>query len=291
MSSFHAWILAARPKTLVAALLPVLIGAAWAYSRAEFSWSVALLILLSATCIQVGTNFANDYSDFKKGADTHERLGPTRVTQAGLLSPRAVLVGTLVAFALAVAFAVPLMLRGGWPILAIGLSGILFGWMYTGGPYPLGYNGLAEFFVLAYFGVLAVGGTAYLFTLEWETTAFLLGLIPGVLSCGLLAVNNVRDEHTDRKAGKRTPVVRFGRTFGLIEYAACLLLPYAILLSMVTRLPKLSCFLPLLALPLTVSPLKTVFTKTDGPSLNHALAHTARHILVFGGLLTIGLVL
>lgn len=289
MSALHAWILAARPKTLVAALLPVLIGAAWAYTRSEFSWSVATLILLSATCIQIGTNLANDYSDFKKGADTHERLGPTRVTQAGLLAPRAVLTGTLVAFVLAVVFAVPLILRGGWPILAIGLSGILFGWMYTGGPFPLGYNGLAELFVLAYFGVLAVAGTAYLFTLEWEHTAFLLGVIPGVLACGLLAVNNIRDEHTDRKAGKRTPVVRFGRTFGLLEFAATLLLPYAMLLMLATRLPRLAWLLPLFALPFAIVPLRTVLTKTDGPSLNNALAHTARHMLVFGLLLTLGL--
>ncbi|MBK6765149.1 MAG: 1,4-dihydroxy-2-naphthoate polyprenyltransferase [bacterium] len=291
MNGLHAWILAARPKTLVAALLPVLIGAAWASARGAFSWSVAALILLSATCIQIGTNFANDYSDFRKGADTHERLGPTRVTQAGLLSPRAVLSGTLAAFALAVVLAVPLILRGGWPILAIGLSGILFGWMYTGGPYPLGYNGLAEFFVLAYFGVLAVAGTTYLFTLDWESTAFLLGLIPGVLACGLLAVNNVRDENTDRKAGKRTPVVRFGRTFGLIEYAASLLLPYVLLLAMSSRLPKLAWLLPLFALPLCVGPIKVVLSTTDGQSLNRALAHTARHMLVFGVLLSIGLLL
>lgn len=291
MSAITPWILAARPKTLVAALLPVIIGAAWAAQRGAFAWEIALLILLSATCIQIGTNLANDYSDFKKGADTHERLGPTRVTQAGLLSPRAVAMGAVTAFALAIVFAVPLILRGGWPILAIGLSGILFGWMYTGGPYPLGYNGLAEFFVLVYFGVLAVAGTSFLFVLEWESIALLLGLIPGVLACGLLAVNNVRDEHTDRKAGKRTPVVRFGRTFGLIEYATTLILPYVILLALSTNLPQYAWLLPFLALPLLIAPLRTVCRKTDGPSLNNALAGTARHMLVFGLLLVIGLLL
>lgn len=291
MNLLSPWILASRPKTLVAALLPVFIGSAFAVDRDAFSWSIALLILLSATCIQIGTNLANDYSDFKKGADTHERLGPTRVTQAGLLSPNAVLAGTVVAFALAVIFAVPLILRGGWPILTIGLTGILFGWMYTGGPYPLGYNGLAEVFVLTYFGVLAVAGTAFLFTLEWETAAFLLGLIPGILACGLLAVNNVRDEHTDRKAGKRTPVVRFGRTFGKIEFAATLFLPYVILLLMSGSLSTAAVLLPLFAIPLCVSPLRAVWSKEDGPSLNRALAHTARHMLAFGVLLSAGLVL
>ncbi|MBL0063161.1 MAG: 1,4-dihydroxy-2-naphthoate polyprenyltransferase [bacterium] len=291
MSTFSAWILASRPKTLVAALLPVIIGAAWAYGRQEFDLAIGVLILLSATCIQIGTNFANDYSDFKKGADTHERIGPTRVTQAGLLSPRAVLAGTMTAFALAIVFAIPLMLRGGWPILAIGLSGILLGWMYTGGPYPLGYNGLAEFFVLTYFGVLAVAGTSYLFTLEWSLTPFLLGLIPGILACGLLAVNNVRDEQTDRKAGKRTPVVRFGRTFGKIEFGGSVFLPYVLLLALWLRLPMLAVFLPILAFPFAVAPVSTVWTKHDGPSLNRALAQTARHMLVFGLLLTIGLVL
>ena len=291
MSNFSAWILASRPKTLVAALLPVIIGAAWAYGRQEFDWAIAGLILLSATCIQIGTNFANDYSDFKKGADTHERLGPTRVTQAGLLSPRAVFIGTVTVFALAILFAIPLMLRGGWPILAIGLSGILFGWMYTGGPYPLGYNGLAEFFVLTYFGVLAVAGTSYLFTLEWTLLTFLLGLIPGILACGLLAVNNVRDEQTDRKAGKRTPVVRFGRMFGKIEFAASLFLPYLLLLALWQHLTTYAILLPLLALPLAFAPMSAVWTKADGPSLNRALAQTARHMLVFGLLLTIGLLL
>jgi len=288
--ALHAWILASRPKTLVAALLPVLIGAAWAYAQGEFSWILALWILLSATCIQIGTNLANDYSDFKKGADTHERLGPTRVTQAGLLAPRAVLTGTIVSFMLAIACAMPLIARGGAPILAIGLSGILFGWMYTGGPYPLGYNGLAEIFVLLYFGVLAVAGTSFLFLLDWQHSAFLLGLIPGVLACGLLAVNNVRDEQTDRKAGKRTPVVRFGRRFGQIEFAATLFVPYLLLGSILNDAGWLPCGLPLLALPLSIAPLRTVWLKTDGPALNEALAQTARHMLVFGLLLTLGLV-
>ncbi len=269
----------------------MIIGAAWAYGRQEFDWAIALLILLSATCIQIGTNFANDYSDFKKGADTHERLGPTRVTQAGLLPPRAVLAGTMTAFALAIVLAIPLMLRGGWPIVAIGLSGILFGWMYTGGPYPLGYNGLAETFVLTYFGVLAVAGTSYLFSLEWTALPFLLGLIPGILACGLLAVNNVRDEQTDRKAGKRTPVVRFGRTFGKFEFAATLFLPYLLLLVLWRQLEIYAVVLPLIAFPLAVAPLSTVWTQHDGPSLNRALAQTARHMLVFGLLLSIGLAL
>jgi 1,4-dihydroxy-2-naphthoate octaprenyltransferase len=289
MSTFSAWILASRPKTLVAALLPVIIGCAYAYSMSGFDWFTALLILLSATCIQIGTNLANDYSDFKKGADTHERLGPTRVTQAGLLSPKAVLTGTIFTFALAVLLAIPLIMRGGWPILAIGATGILFGWMYTGGPYPLGYNGLAEFFVLAYFGVLAVAGTVYLFLLEWPNTALLLGLIPGILACGLLAVNNVRDEHTDRKAGKRTPVVRFGREFGKIEFALSVFLPYLLVAWM--DLHYLTKLLPMFAIVFAFGPVQTVWNKTDGPSLNNALAGTARHMLAFGVLLSIGLVI
>jgi 1,4-dihydroxy-2-naphthoate octaprenyltransferase len=148
---------------------------------------------------------------------------------------------------------------------------------------------LAEVFVLLYFGVLAVAGTAFLLMQEWQSTAFLLGVIPGVLACGLLAVNNVRDEHTDRIAGKRTPVVRFGRRFGLIEYAATLFLPYLALWAMLARLPLLAVVLPPLALPLTISPLRAVWTSTDGPALNRALAGTARHMLIFGMLLVIGM--
>lgn len=256
MSDLKHWLLASRPKTLVAAVVPVLIGAACARDAALEHWALALCAMLSALCIQIGTNLANDYADFKSGADNANRLGPTRVTQAGLIKPAHVKAGAVCAFGLAVVFGVPLILHAGWPILAIGLLSILSGWAYTSGPYPLGYNGLGELFVFLFFGLAAVAGTSYALTLEWLPLSVLAAVVPGLHASALLAVNNVRDIDTDREAGKRTLAARFGRTFGRIEYTLLLLLPFAIpLLLWAGGARGLPILLPVLALPLTVQPL------------------------------------
>jgi len=252
---------------------------------------ILLFIFASAICIQIGTNLANDYSDFKSGADTHERLGPTRVTQAGLIKPEAVKRAAILLFVTAVIFGLPLIYRGGWPILAIGMVSIVCGWAYTGGPYPLGYNGLGELFVLLFFGFAAVAGTFFLLTGNWSIESLLLGLCPGMYASALLAVNNVRDIETDRKAGKRTLAARFGRTFGRIEYALLIIVPLLVpFYFFVSGRYDYLILLPVLAVLFMVRPLKLVFTKTDGASLNIALVDTAKLNLIFGVLLGLGLI-
>jgi 1,4-dihydroxy-2-naphthoate octaprenyltransferase len=292
MLSLDNWILASRPKTLVAAVVPVMVGAAFAKQAALEHWPFVLCALLSALCIQIGTNLANDYSDFRRGADTSRRIGPVRVTQAGLIAPKKVRNGAILAFALAVVFGIPLIARGGVPILLIGMLSILCGWLYTSGPFPLGYNGLGELFVLLFFGFAATAGTYFVLTLEWNPLALLIALAPGLHAAALLAVNNVRDLETDRAAGKRTLAARFGRTFGRIEFALLILLPFfvPIVLFLISHFSFL-ILLPVLALPSAMPPLRTVFTREDGPSLISALAGTAQLQLLFGILFAAGLVL
>jgi 1,4-dihydroxy-2-naphthoate octaprenyltransferase len=292
MLSLDNWMLAARPKTLVAAVVPVIVGAAFAKQAVLEHWPFALCAALSALCIQIGTNLANDYGDFKRGADTTARIGPVRVTQAGIIAPRKVKHGAILAFALAVAFGIPLIARGGLPILFIGMLSILCGWLYTAGPFPLGYNGLGELFVLLFFGFAAVAGTHYVLTLEWNPLALLIALAPGLHAAALLAVNNVRDIETDRAAGKRTLAARFGRTFGRTEFALLILLPFfvPIVLFFIFHFSYL-ILLPVLSLPLAMPPLRTALTREDGPSLISALAGTARLQLFFGVLFAAGLVL
>jgi 1,4-dihydroxy-2-naphthoate polyprenyltransferase len=290
VTATKAWLLASRPRTLSAALIPVVVGAAQAWRAEPLDIPILLFIFASAICIQIGTNLANDYSDFKSGADTHERLGPMRVTQAGLIKPEAVKRAAILLFVTAVIFGLPLIYRGGWPILAIGLVGILCGWAYTGGPYPLGYNGLGELFVLIFFGFAGVAGTFYLLIGSWSSESLLLGLCPGMFASALLAVNNVRDIETDRKAGKRTLAARFGRTFGRLEYTFLVVLPLAVPLYFVFK-EEYSCWilLPLLSILVMLRPLKLVFTRTDGESLNIALHDTARLNLIFGVMLAMGM--
>jgi 1,4-dihydroxy-2-naphthoate octaprenyltransferase len=218
--STKVWIDAARPKTLGASLAPILIGAALAYRHGAFSPLMTCIALASALCIQIGTNFCNDYCDFKKGADAL-RVGPVRATQAGLIAPETMLRATVITFALAVALGAILVARGGTPILIIGLLSVAFGALYTAGPHPLAYIGLGDLFVLIFFGPVAVAGTYYVNTLAWSTNAALLGLIPGLLAVGILIVNNLRDYESDRLAQKRTLVVTFGERFGKGEYLVC----------------------------------------------------------------------
>lgn len=222
--STKVWIEAARPKTLGASLAPILIGAALAYRHEAFSLFATITALASALCIQIATNFCNDYCDFKKGADV-QRVGPVRATQAGLIAPETMLKATIITFALAVALGTILVARGGAPILLIGILSVAFGALYTAGPYPLAYIGLGDLFVLIFFGPVAVAGTYYVNALAWSFDAVILGLIPGFLAVGILIVNNLRDYDSDRLARKRTLVVTFGERFGRLEYLTCVLSP------------------------------------------------------------------
>ncbi len=280
-SKAQVWFLAARPKTLPAAVSPVLIGTALAWTDGGFYAPAALAACIGALLIQIGTNLANDYFDHQKGTDTEERLGPMRVTQAGLVTPSATRMATIIVFILALLVGMYLVWRGGWPIVIIGLLSIIFGIMYTGGPYPLGYTGLADLFVLVFFGPVAVGGTYYVQTLTITNTAIIAGLAPGFLSVALLTVNNLRDIDGDRKANKKTLAVRFGRSFAIAEYISCLALTCLVPVVLVVKLDGgpyalISSLIFLPALP-TVRDV----CKTSGEKLNDTLAATGRLLLLY----------
>lgn len=225
MHPVRVWAMACRPKTLFAAVSPVLLGSALAFSVGRGDLPAAVAALAGALLIQIGTNLANDYWDARKGADDERRLGPVRVTAAGLLSPRAVFVGMVVAFALAAVAGLWLLARAGWPVAAIGIAGIACGILYTAGPLPLAYVGLGDVFTFVFFGVVATAGTFFVQALGWSADALVLGIMPGSYSVVLIALNNLRDRESDVLAGKRTLAVRFGADFVRAEIVVFLLLP------------------------------------------------------------------
>ncbi|MBD3331888.1 1,4-dihydroxy-2-naphthoate polyprenyltransferase [candidate division GN15 bacterium] len=287
--SIAVWVLAARPKTLWAAMAPVFMGTAMAAVDGTFQLWAALAALAGAMLIQIGTNYANDYYDYTKGADEGERLGPLRVTQAGLVSPSAMRTATAIVFGAAFVIGIYLVVRGGWPIVVIGLLSILFGILYTAGPYPLGYNGLGEIFVLVFFGPVAVGGTYYVQALTIDATVLIAGLSPGLFSVAILAVNNLRDIDSDRRANKRTLAARFGRTFGRMEYVLAVvigsLIPTALCIAHKASIwVLLTLVVPLIAIPT----FRTVCATVDGPRLNNVLATTGKLLLLFAVLFSVG---
>jgi len=290
-SRLAVWFIASRPKTLAAGVVPVLAGAALAFGEGVGKVWPALAALIGAILIQIGTNFVNDHYDFKKGADTEERLGPLRVTQAGLLAPRTVLNGAFVTFGLALAVGVYLVVVGGWPILVIGLLSLVSGYAYTGGPYPLGYNGLGDLFVFVFFGLIAAAGTYYVQADTVTLTSVAAGVPLGALATCLLAVNNLRDVETDSKVGKRTLVVRLGVTAGRAEYVLMVLLAYATPVALFALgLQNAWVLLPFVTVPFAIAPVKTVLTESGRP-LNVALGGTARLLMLFGLTFSVGLYL
>ncbi len=283
------WILAARPATLTAALVPVAVGTACAYAAGGLRWGPALAALAGAIWIQIGTNFANDVFDAEKGADTEDRLGPTRAVAAGLITPAAMRVAMVVAFGLASLAGLYLTWAAGWPVMVIGVASVLSGIAYTGGPYPLGYNGLGDVFVMVFFGFVAVVGTVYVQTLDTPPLAWLASIPVGALATAILVVNNLRDIETDVVAGKRTLAVRFGRSSAVAEYAALLVAAYAVPLSLLaSRGPFI--LLPLASAPIGVWLVRRVATES-GRSLNATLARTAQLLLLYGALWSAGIVI
>jgi 1,4-dihydroxy-2-naphthoate octaprenyltransferase len=290
VTSLRIWIMAARVRTLPAAVAPVLVGSALAIHDGEFDGLAFACALLGALFIQVGTNLSNDYSDARRGADTEDRLGPVRVTAGGLVPPRQVLVATYVSFGLAVLFGIYLVVVAGPVLLLIGAASILAGVLYTGGPRPYGYEGLGELFVFLFFGIVAVTGSYYVQVQKLPWQAFALAVPVGLIASAILVVNNVRDLDTDRRAGKRTLAVRLGRERTRRLYAGMLAAAYLSLIGIALGLSAW-VFLPLLTVPLALRLVGTVRTRTDGPSLNGALAGTGALQLAFCVLLSAGVLL
>lgn len=292
--SINDWILAARPKTLWAAVAPVVVGTAIAFDRGVVVWTIALVALVTALLIQIVTNFANDYFDYKKGADSGDRIGPVRATQAGLISPKAMKSATAAALCLTCFAEGYLVYRGGWPILLLGILANLSAILYTAGPFALGYLGLGDIFVLVFFGPVAVGGTYYVQALSIDAIPILAGLGPGLLSMAILTVNNLRDIESDRRAGKKTLAVRFGEKFARAQYLFAVVTGSAIPLLLYFGIrghghpwSALTIALPLFGLPL----LQEVLTTKDGPALNEALASTGKLLLCYSLVFSVGWVL
>ncbi len=292
LSGLQIWLMAARPRTLPAAVAPVLVGSALAATVSPLNWFAFAAAALGSIFIQVGTNLSNDYSDARRGADTEERLGPVRVTAGGLVPPSQVLVATYASFAMAVLCGVYLIIIAGPVLLLIGAASILAGVLYTGGPRPYGYEGFGELFVFTFFGLVAVTGSYYVQLQQLSWDAFVLAVPVGLLAAAILVVNNVRDLETDRRAGKKTLAVRLGRARTRQLFAVMLILAYPTAL-----LPWLSgsfnawLALVLLTIPIAVALIRTVSTHSDGPTLNAALARAGMLELSFCVALTAGLLL
>jgi 1,4-dihydroxy-2-naphthoate polyprenyltransferase len=283
------WVAAARLRTLPAAVVPVAVGTACAAASGGVAWGPAAAALLGALAIQIGTNFANDVFDAERGADGPDRIGPLRAVSAGLVSAAAMKRAMIAAFAVATALGVYLVAVAGWPVVAIGVASILSGVAYTGGPWPLGYHGLGDLFVMVFFGFVAVCGTAYVQLGAVPGVAIAAALPVGALTTAILVVNNVRDRATDERAGKRTLAVRLGRRAALAEYAALLALAYAVPVALALA-GWTWAWLPVASAPLAIARLRAVLAAGDGPAFNRCLAATAQLLLVHGALLAIGLV-
>jgi 1,4-dihydroxy-2-naphthoate octaprenyltransferase len=288
-SPARAWWLAARPQTLAAGVAPVLLGTALAAAAGRARAGPALAAVATALALQVGTNFANDLFDFEKGADTEERLGPTRAVAAGWIGPSEMRLGTALAFAAAVATGSFLVVAGGWPFALLGVLAVAAGLAYTAGPWPLAYHGLGDVTVFVFFGLVAVAGTYAVQAQELPLRVLVCAVPSAALVTAILVVNNLRDVGTDARAGKRTLAVRLGADATRAYYQGLLLLAYGVLgVLLLSGAVGLSALLPFATLPAALRVARTVRAGSDGPSLNGALAATARLHAVFTLLLALG---
>lgn len=291
-NKFRLWLEASRPKTLAAAFVPVLTGATLAWQSATINWMNTTVALICAFLIQIGTNYANDYFDFIKGADTNARIGFRRATAAGMVTPQQMRNATILVMSLAFVLGLYLVWAAGWIILVIGLLSLLFGVLYTGGPFPLSYNGLGDIFVFIFFGIIAVMTTYYINTLEWSEASFWASLAIGALCVNILVVNNLRDVEQDAISGKKTLGVLFGENTLKAEYALMVALAYAIPPHFYFVLNFSAwVFLPFLALPLAVYYSYNIITETNKANLNRMLELTAQFMVLFGVLFSAGIML
>jgi len=292
LNSLRYWIMAFRPKTLTAALVPIIAASALvkALQLPLHLW-ISGLALAASLCIQIGTNLVNDAVDFKKGADKEDRIGPQRVTQSGIFSSKTVMVVGSLFFILAVLCGVPLVIEGGWPIVAIGLFSVLCGYAYTAGPFPLAYRGLGDIFVILFFGIIAVMGLVYLQTQQWRIEAFVLGLQVGFHCTVLIAINNLRDINGDKLVNKHTLAVRFGKTFARYEIALLCFVPFLFLSYWIQVGFGAFILLALLPLPLAINLVMKVFKTEPSPVFNSYLGQAAGLHILFGILLSVGLLI
>jgi 1,4-dihydroxy-2-naphthoate octaprenyltransferase len=291
ISTPKAWLLASRPKTLLAAVVPVLVGGAFAFADKKFSLLSTAVAFFCSFCIQIGTNFTNDLYDHLKGADTAERIGPLRVLNAGLINKRQMRNAIVLVFGSAFFAGLYLVWRGGFPILVIGILSIISGYIYTAGPYPLAYNGLGDLFSFVFFGIVGTTGTYFVNTLEWSPIALLASIPVGTLITAILVVNNYRDIDQDAAAGKHTLAVKFGKRFTELEYILLILCAFAVPVILVVYYHfSLWILLPYAALPLAIHMVSLLYS-LEGSELNKLLELTAKFSALFGLLFAIGAVL
>jgi 1,4-dihydroxy-2-naphthoate octaprenyltransferase len=280
------WLAGTRPRTLPAAVVPVLIGSGVALGYSRFSWWRALLALVVALALQVGVNFANDYSDGVRGSDA-TRVGPVRLVAAGLARPRRVLSAAFASFSVAGAAGLALAAVTAWWLVAVGAACVAAAWFYTGGPRPYGYHGLGEVFVFTFFGVVAVAGTAYVQMDRFSWLGLAASVPAGLLACALLIVNNLRDIHGDTLASKRTLAVRLGDARSRTAYLLTVLLPFCC--AALIGIYRPVALLVLVTVPLAVVPLRAVRSGASGPALIRTLGQTGRLQLAFGVAFAVGL--
>jgi len=283
------WLLAIRIKTLTAAISPVIIGSVLAYHDGLFKGAIFVIILITAILIQIGANIANDVYDFEKGSDRPDRLGPKRVTQAGLISPRKMKQGMGIVFSLAICCGTFLVNEGGWPIVCIGLASIAAGIAYTGGPYPLGYHGWGDVFVFIFFGLIAVPGTYYLHLGYITKLSIYAGVAMGMLSSALLLVNNIRDIDEDKLSGKKTLAVRIGENASRFQYMVLMLLPLFFPIYFWWIYNKMSLLISLFLFPYSFHLIKKIYL-LKGVKLNKLLENTSHFIIMYTLLFSIGLI-
>jgi 1,4-dihydroxy-2-naphthoate octaprenyltransferase len=291
-SNISAWLLAARPRTLPAAVAPVVLGSAVAFADKNFVWLPAAAALIVALLLQIGVNLANDYFDYLKGIDTQDRLGPPRVTQSGLIPAKQVKAGMILTLSLSLIPGAYLLTVGGLPVLIIGLACICAALAYSGGPFPLASLGLGDLFVFIFFGLVAVCGTYYVQARHLTPLVWLMGVIEGLLITAILVVNNLRDIQSDRQTGKRTLAVIIGGRGSRIEYVLLLAGAYAIpIILWLSGRMSAWVLLPLLSLPTALSLMHLIWKNPADPILNQALVKTAKLALIYSLLLSIGLIL
>jgi 1,4-dihydroxy-2-naphthoate octaprenyltransferase len=281
MSKIKTWLLATRPKTLPASIIPVLVGSAIAARDGFFEWYYLWIILACAILIQIITNFFNEYYDYLKGADTKERLGPQRAVAAGLISPGAMKVASIALLLITFALGMLLVMKAGLLILVIGIFSLFFAWGYTGGPLPLAYKGLGDIFVLIFFGIIAVNGTYYVFAESFSEVAFIAGFAPGIFSMNILSVNNIRDIETDQKAGKITMAVRLGAKKSKMIFVVLNLLAFSVSVILSVYLDSIEMLYPLATLPLSMRIIRNLYIR-EGKALNKVLAQTGLLLMIHG---------